>query len=85
MGIPSYFSYIVKNHRKIIFKLDTCLKNKSDLDNLYLDSNSIIYDCMNHIDYINDNDFEDKLITAVCEKIQYYINFLNINFRLVIK
>ena len=49
MGIPSYFSYIVKNHRKIIYKLEDCFKHKKDIDNLYLDSNSIIYDCIANI------------------------------------
>jgi len=47
MGIPSYFSYIVKNHSDIICKLnkDTLKKIGGKIDNLYLDSNSIIYDC----------------------------------------
>ena len=42
MGIPSYFSYIVKNHSDIVKKLKDINKK---INNLYLDSNSIIYDC----------------------------------------
>jgi len=42
MGIPSYFSYIVKNHSNIVKKLKDVNKK---INNLYLDSNSIIYDC----------------------------------------
>ena len=74
MGIPSYFSYIVKNHRKIIYRLEACFKNKKDIDNLYLDSNSIIYDCLNSIEYTNDSQFENELINNVCLKLNYYIN-----------
>ena len=74
MGIPSYFSYIVKNHRKIIYRLEACFKNKKDIDNLYLDSNSIIYDCLNSIEYTNDLQFENELINNVCLKLNYYIN-----------
>ena len=40
MGIPSYFSYIVKNHKNILKKFT----NESLIHNLYLDSNSIVYD-----------------------------------------
>ena len=45
MGIPSYFSYIVKNHRNIIRKLDKNTK----IDYIFLDSNSIIYDCLHKL------------------------------------
>ena len=48
MGIPSYFSYIVKNHIHIIQKY---IKNKMNIDNLYLDCNSIIYDAVRNIDF----------------------------------
>ena len=41
MGIPSYFSYIVKNHPEIIKKY---FKETFFVSNFYLDSNSIIYD-----------------------------------------
>ena len=70
MGIPSYFSYIVKSHRSIIKKYD----NKIKINNLYLDCNSIIYDSVRLIKDIKDNNkFENKLVLIVCEKIEYYI------------
>jgi len=47
MGIPSYFSYIVRNHRSIIKKLDS--KNFPKINNLYLDCNSFIYDAYHRI------------------------------------
>ena len=43
MGIPSYFSFIVKNHGNIVRKIHRLNKN---VDNFYLDSNSIVYDCL---------------------------------------
>jgi 5'-3' exonuclease len=46
MGIPSYFSYIVKNHPEIIKKF---IDNKFFVNNFYLDCNSIIYDTYNKI------------------------------------
>jgi 5'-3' exonuclease len=47
MGIPSYFSYIVKNHPNIIKKIND---SKIITNNLYLDCNSIIYDVINSVD-----------------------------------
>ena len=41
MGIPSYFSHIVKNNAYILKKLKN---SKISVDHFYLDSNSIIYD-----------------------------------------
>lgn len=76
MGIPSYFSYIVKNHRNIIKKLKTDFR----VDNLYLDSNSIIYDCLRKIskEYNGNNIlFEAKLIEEVCLKIDEYVHITN--------
>ena len=71
MGIPTYFSHIVKKHRKII-------KNISEIktiDNLYLDSNSIIYDAVHALDNkeTQKSEIETSIIIAVCNKIDYYI------------
>lgn len=69
MGIPSYFSQIVKRHKNIIKNY----QNNNIVDNLYLDSNSIIYDQINNLDNQKSNDFEDRLIKSVCDKINSYI------------
>jgi len=42
MGIPCFYSYIVKNHGNIIKSL-----YHTQAHNLYIDGNSIIYDCYN--------------------------------------
>jgi 5'-3' exonuclease len=76
MGIPSYFSFIVKNHANIVRKIDQLNKN---VDNFYLDSNSIVYDCLRELEkeYTGDDDeFEQLLIEAVCEKIDEYISII---------
>ena len=76
MGIPGYFSHIIKNYPAIIRKLETNQK----IDNLYLDSNSIIYDVLReiHDEYNNDDaSFEIKLINGIIEKLEYYINVIN--------
>ena len=77
MGIPSYFSYIVKNHANIIKKLSA---NTIKVDNLYLDCNSIIYDAVHNIDFskLIESDM-NTIIKAVCVKIDEYINLLKPN------
>ena len=71
MGIPSYFSYIVKNHANIIKKLSS---NTIRINNLYLDCNSIIYDSVHNIDFTKlvESDI-DTIIRSVCCKIDEYI------------
>jgi 5'-3' exoribonuclease 1 len=71
MGIPAYFSYIVKNHTKILKKID---ESEIQMNNFYLDCNSIIYDCVHKIDFSNLNESEaDIIIRSVCLKIDEYI------------
>ena len=74
MGIPSYFSYIVKNHANIIKKLTS---STIRVNNLYLDCNSIIYDAVHNIDFstLKESDV-DTIIRAVCFKIDEYIGQL---------
>ncbi len=76
MGIPSYFSYIVRNHSSIIRKIKSL---KDPVNNLYLDSNSIIYDIFRNIP-MNGMDiekFELLIKSGVCGKIEEYITSVN--------
>uniref|UniRef100_A0A6C0DGM6 Xrn1 N-terminal domain-containing protein n=1 Tax=viral metagenome TaxID=1070528 RepID=A0A6C0DGM6_9ZZZZ len=74
MGIPSYFSYIVRNHPDILIQL----QNKNFMiDNFYLDCNSIIYDVIHNIDFaILKEDETDIIIKNVCSKIDEYIQII---------
>ena len=71
MGIPFFFSYIIKNHIKIVKKLSA---NPINVDNLYLDCNSIIYDVVHNIDFTKIVENETVgILNAVCAKIDSYI------------
>ncbi len=81
MGIPAYFSYIIKNHNKIIQTL------QMNVDNLYLDSNSIIYDAYNSLkkDNITNIELLEKtLIENTCKKIESYIKLVQPKKRVII-
>jgi 5'-3' exonuclease len=48
MGIPSYFSYIIKNYSNIIRSLKDVLNQ--DMHHLFMDCNSIVYDAFRGIE-----------------------------------
>ena len=74
MGIPSYYSYIVRNHSKIIKKIHQNLI----CHYLYIDSNSIIYDAARALPCDTSNtSFETTLLNAICNKLMFYINLFN--------
>jgi len=73
MGIPSYFSYIVRNYTHIIRKLDTYYLR---VDRFYLDSNSIIYDVIKSRKS-QSTLTDDSIITEVIDKIGEYIKMIS--------
>jgi 5'-3' exonuclease len=82
MGIPYYFSYIVKNHANIIRKLSS---NHINIDNLYLDCNSIIYDAVYKMNInVMTEDATCNIISRVLEIIKEYINLLKPTNRVII-
>jgi len=81
MGIPSYFSHVVRRHREIIRRH---VKNEIKVDNLFLDSNSIIYDAVHTMDSQDAHDFEERLIQTVCKKIAFYIHKICPSQRVII-
>ena len=86
MGVPSYFAYLIRNHREMLIKL---IDFKKQINNLYFDSNSIIYDGLrflskNYKNYKNDEAFEKDLIRLVCKHLEDYINEIKPNKRVMI-
>ena len=84
MGIPSYFSYIVKNHPEIIRlftneKKETICEDDPEfiINNLYLDSNSIIYDAVHNTKFSEiTSDSSQIIISKVISKIEEYISVI---------
>lgn len=72
MGIPSYFSNIVKQYKHVIKKL----AGLPQIHNLYMDTNGLIYDAVRVVGSnrgMSDDEYESKLIQCVCEKIDEYL------------
>lgn len=70
MGIPAYYSYLIKNFKKIIIKKERLNKT---VHNFYLDSNSIIYNCLATLKEVKKEDIFSTLIKEVCLQIDNYI------------
>ena len=83
MGIPSYFSYIIKNYSNIIRNYKDVKESIFLVQYLFMDCNSIIYDEFHKMeeDIIAKNmskeDIEKELITNIINKISYYIRSIN--------
>ena len=77
MGIPSYFSHIVRKHRSILIKHESV---RMAIHNLYMDCNSLIYDSIHELEKKDTNhsgsDIEMTIINMVCDKIKHYIKVL---------
>jgi len=74
MGIPSYFSYIIKNYSNIIRSLKDVLNQ--DMHHLFMDCNSIVYDAFRGIEdaeNMNIYQLEELLIELVLNKIEEYL------------
>ena len=74
MGIPSYFSYIIKNYSNIIRSLKDVLNQ--DIHHLFMDCNSIVYDAFRGIEdaeNMNIYQLEELLIELVLNKIEEYL------------
>ena len=70
MGIPSYFAYLLRHHKRIVKRY-----TGEPIDNLYLDSNSVVYDVVRTLPFPSP-DFDARLIQAVCEKLQSYLDLI---------
>lgn len=74
MGIPSYFLHLVKNHPEIVEKFRA---ENFGAHNLYLDSNSIIYDVFYNNDWEKtSSSIPDTIIALTIKKIEEYISLI---------
>lgn len=72
MGIPSYFSNIVKQYKHVIKQL----VGLPQIHNLYMDTNGLIYDAVRVVGSnrgMSDDEYESRLIQCVCDKINEYL------------
>ena len=72
MGIPSYFSYIIKKYEKTIMHTP----NSGYFQSLFMDCNSIIYDALKNIEFVNTPDYERDIVDFVIAKIEDYIHLI---------
>ena len=74
MGVPSYFSHIIRTHANILCKYIDIINKNIEFDRFYMDCNSILYDSFHSIDqkqpYVA---IEKQLLEKTSEKIIYYV------------
>ena len=75
MGIPSYFSYIIKNHSNIIRNIRQC----DHFQHLFMDCNSIIYDSYYQLAKDNTKVSERAIIQRVIQHIKQLIGMIQPN------
>lgn len=90
MGIPSYFSYIIKNYANIIKSLYSLKSKNTKFHRMYMDCNSIIYDAFHTLSVepiseldkdsthysTNQDRFNNKLVDTVILNIEKYIKLI---------
>jgi 5'-3' exonuclease len=76
MGIPAYFSYIIKNHVQILKNL-LFVQSTIQFDHLYMDCNSIIYDTYHEILLTNKNPTYEEIIDKTIQNIQTIITLIH--------
>lgn len=72
MGIPSYFSYIIRNHSNIIRNRAQLTAGRVAFQSLYMDCNSIIYDAVRAPSQAAPTT-DESIVAEVVRKIDQYI------------
>lgn len=74
MGVPSYFSYIIRTHANILCKYIDIMKQEIAFDRLYMDCNSILYDSFHSVSQDQPYEaIEREILQKTSNQIQYYI------------
>jgi len=77
MGVPSYFSYIIKTHANILCKYWNIFNKGITFDRLYMDCNSILYDSFHSVSQDKSyTEIEKEILEKTSDKIAYYIEQL---------
>lgn len=76
MGIPAYFSHILKEHANILLSLQNIKKENIQFDRLYMDCNSIVYDSYREILRINTDPSYQEIVDNVIETIKQIIELI---------
>ena len=79
MGIPAYFSHILKEHANILLSLQQIQENKQNqkpFDRLYMDCNSIVYEAYREILKENHDPSYQEIITEVINSIKDIIELI---------
>jgi len=72
MGIPAFFSLVVRKYKNIVRPLNNL---QGTNHNLYLDCNSIVYDCVKELEFTgNTKAYEKQISLNVCRKVTDYIS-----------
>jgi 5'-3' exonuclease len=69
MGIPFYFSYLIKNHRALLQKY---VRGRMTVDNFFIDANPLIYNSINQHRY-NKEDYQ-PIVENVIQQIRELIS-----------
>ena len=80
MGIPYYFANLIRNHKNIVKNLESI----TNIHNLYLDSNSIIYDSLDFTLFQNKSQFENLIIQKVIDKLELIIKTISPSKNIII-
>ena len=78
MGIPSYFSHVIRNYPTIIKNLNAMISDDVNITTLYMDCNSVIYDAVRDTELLDVDSgvYEMTIIEKVIEKITAYMELL---------
>jgi 5'-3' exonuclease len=73
MGIPFFFKHIIKKYPDTYF-----WKNNMNVDNLYIDFNSLIYGVIPKIDLkLGNQEYENKLIEEILDRLRHICNIVD--------